>query len=66
MYRLEEIYGGLIKGMFKGAKERKQRNEESKQHAKMFSFKNGMQSLPKAIEKNLEAKIYYDSFIEKI
>jgi oxygen-dependent protoporphyrinogen oxidase len=66
LYRLEELYGGLIKGMFRGAKERKQRNEESKQHAKMFSFKNGMQSLPKAIEKNLEAKIYYDSFIEKI
>ncbi|MCB0750680.1 MAG: protoporphyrinogen oxidase, partial [Ignavibacteriae bacterium] len=66
LYRLEELYGGLIKGMFKGAKERKQRNEESKQHAKMFSFKNGMQTLPKAIAKNLEGRIYFDSIIEKI
>ncbi|MCB9209206.1 MAG: protoporphyrinogen oxidase [Ignavibacteriales bacterium] len=66
LYRLEELYGGLIKGMFKGAKERKQRNEESKQHAKMFSFKNGMQTLPKAIAKNLEGRIYFDSIIDKI
>lgn len=46
LYALEEKYGGLIKGMIKGAKERKKRNEESKQNAKMFSFKNGMQAFP--------------------
>ncbi len=49
LYRLEEVYGGLIKGMIKGAKERKRRAEESKQSAKMFSFANGMQSFPEAI-----------------
>ncbi|GBD92107.1 protoporphyrinogen oxidase [bacterium BMS3Abin04] len=57
LYRLEEVYGGLIKGMIKGAKERKNNAEKSKQNAKMFSFKNGMQSLPKAIAskiKNIE------------
>lgn len=42
LYRLEEVYGGLFKGMIKGAKERKQRAEKSKQSAAMFSFKNGM------------------------
>ncbi len=66
LYRLEEIYGGLIKGMIKGAKERKQRNEDSKQNAKMFSFINGMQSFPKAIEKNLSGNIFYDCSIKGI
>ncbi len=53
LYRLEEIYGGLIKGMIKGARERKKRSEQSKQSAKMFSFVNGMQSFPKAIADKL-------------
>lgn len=66
LYRLEEIYGGLIKGMFKGAKERKKRNEDSKQNAKMFSFKNGMQSFPKAIATNLSGNIFYDCTVEEI
>jgi oxygen-dependent protoporphyrinogen oxidase len=57
LYRLEELYGGLIKGMIKGARERKKRAEESKQSAKMFSFKNGMQTFPKAISNTLEGKI---------
>lgn len=66
LYRLEELYGGLIMGMIKGARERKRRNEESKQSAKMFSFKNGMQSFPSAIAKKLEANIYFDSMIDRI
>ena len=66
LYRLEEIYGGLIKGMFKGAKERKQRGEDSKQNAKMFSFKNGMQSFPNAIAKKFKGNIFYNCSIENI
>lgn len=66
LYRLEEIYGGLIKGMMKGAKERKQRKEDSKQNAKMFSFKNGMQSFPKAIANKLQGNVFYESDIESI
>jgi len=66
LYRLEEVYGGLIKGMIKGAKERKKRNEDSKQNAKMFSFINGMQSFPKAIAKNLTGNIFYDTTIKSI
>ncbi len=53
LYRLEELYGGLIMGMIKGARERKKSKEESKQSARMFSFKSGMQTLPKAIAKSL-------------
>ncbi len=66
LYRLEEVYGGLIKGMIKGAKERKQRAEQSKQSAKMFSFNDGMQTFPKAIAKRLEGKINYNCSITKI
>lgn len=66
LYRLEEEYGGLIKGMIKGAKERKQRNEQSKQSAKMFSFKDGMQSFPKAIAQKLNGKVILNAEIKKV
>ncbi|MCX7797601.1 MAG: protoporphyrinogen oxidase [Melioribacter sp.] len=66
LYRLEEVYGGLIKGMIKGAKERKQREEKSKQSAKMFSFLNGMQSLPKAIANKLKENILYNCVVNKV
>ena len=66
LYRLEEVYGGLVKGMIKGAKERKQRNEESKQSAKMFSFIDGMQSFPKAIAQKFENQIEYNVKISSI
>lgn len=66
LYRLEELYGGLVKGMFKGRKERKQRNEESKQSARMFSFIDGMQSFPKAIAGKFKNRIEYNAKIEAI
>ncbi|MCX6168928.1 MAG: protoporphyrinogen oxidase [Ignavibacteriales bacterium] len=64
LYRLEEIYGGLVKGMIKGARERKKRAEESKQSAKMFSFTNGMQTFPMAIAKNLGDCISYNCKVQ--
>jgi oxygen-dependent protoporphyrinogen oxidase len=65
LYRLEEVYGGLIKGMIKGARERKNRAEDSKQNAKMFSFLNGMQTFPEAIAKKLN-NVIYNFDIDKI
>ncbi len=65
LYRLEEVYGGLIKGMIKGRKERKERGEDSKQDAKMFSFKNGMQSFPKALASKLN-QVHYNCDIHKV
>ncbi|MEW6195276.1 MAG: protoporphyrinogen oxidase [Bacteroidota bacterium] len=64
LYRLEEVYGGLVKGMIKGAKERKQRAEQSKQSAKMFSFINGMQSFPKAIAARLKEQTHYECRVQ--
>ncbi len=66
LYRLEEIYGGLIKGMIKGARERKQRAEQSKQSAKMFSFVNGMQIFPQAIANKLNGKINYECRVQSV
>lgn len=66
LYRLEEVYGGLVKGLVKGSRERKHRNEESKQSAKMFSFIDGMQSFAEAIAKNLEGKTSYNCNVQSV
>lgn len=66
LYRLEEVYGGLIKGLIKGAKERKQRAEQSKQNAKMFSFINGMQSFANAIADTMRENILLNANVIKI
>lgn len=57
LYELEEKYGGLIVGTVKSIRERKKREEKSKQSARMFSFLNGMQSFPKAIANKLGDKV---------
>lgn len=61
LYRLEKVYGGLFKGMIKGAKERKKRTEKSKQEAAMFSFKSGMYALIKALSENLKDQIFVNN-----
>ncbi len=66
LYRLEEVYGGLFKGMIKGAKERKQRAEKSKQAAAMFSFKNGMSVLTNRLGEVLKEEILLNHRVRKI
>ncbi len=66
LYALEEEYGGLIVGTIKSIKKRKQRAEKSKQDAQMFSFKDGMQALPKAIANNLGGKIITSAEVKSI
>lgn len=53
LYALEEKYGGLIKGMIRGARERKKRAEKAKDRARLFSFTSGMQMFPDAVAKHL-------------
>ena len=66
LYRLEELYGGLFKGLVLGAKERKKQAEQSKQSARMFSFERGMQSFPKSIAAKLGDKIKYNCHVENV
>jgi oxygen-dependent protoporphyrinogen oxidase len=57
LYALEEKYGGLIKGMVLGARERKRRAEKAKDRARMFSFAGGMETFPATIAKHLGRRI---------
>lgn len=57
LYALEEKYGGLILGMIKGRKERKQRSEKAKDRAQSFAFKSGMQVLPLALARKLGTRV---------
>lgn len=57
LYALEEDYGGLIVGTIKSIRKGKKRGEQSKQSAKMLSFKDGMEVLPEAIAKNLGSRV---------
>jgi oxygen-dependent protoporphyrinogen oxidase len=57
LYALEEKYGGLIVGTLRSIRERKKSQEVSKQSAKMFSFKYGMQTFPKAIANILGKRV---------
>ena len=66
LYELEEKYGGLIIGTLRSMRERKKRAEKSKQSAKMFSFKNGMQIFPRAITEYLNNKVYLESEVNSI
>jgi protoporphyrinogen/coproporphyrinogen III oxidase len=66
LYALEEKYGGLVKGMIKGAQERKQRAEKAKDRAETFSFAGGMQVLPRAIGNALGEAILLDAKVTGI
>lgn len=66
LYRLEEKYGGLIKGMFLGARERKRSAEKSKQNAKMFTFRSGMQIFPITIADWLGNSVHYNTTVNSV
>ena len=66
LFDLEKKYGSLIKGAIKGARERRKRKEVAKNRAKMFSFKNGMQTLTDTLAKNFKGPIQYRSEITSL
>ena len=49
LHALEAKYGGILKGAVLSARERKKRAEKAKNTAKMFSFRDGMETFPAAI-----------------
>jgi oxygen-dependent protoporphyrinogen oxidase len=66
LYALEEKYGGLIVGMMKGRKERRQRQETAKDRSRMFSFRDGMQEFPVALAKIFAPSLFYNSPVDQI
>jgi len=66
---LEDNYGGIFKGVIKGRKERKKKakeGEESKQSAKMFSFRNGLKTLTDALAKSLGEALVTGVTVESV
>jgi oxygen-dependent protoporphyrinogen oxidase len=66
LYALEEKYGGLIKGMIGGRRERKRRAEVAKDRAESFSFVEGMQSLPLALADTLGPRVVTSADVRSI
>lgn len=56
LHALEQKYGGLIRGMILGARERRQQADKGKNTAKSFSFRDGMQQLPDALARGVGAE----------
>ena len=66
LYKLEEDYGSLIKGQIKKAKLPAQSDDIPKNRAKMFSFKNGLKELPKALASKLKTPIEFNTTVEQV
>jgi oxygen-dependent protoporphyrinogen oxidase len=66
LYALEVKYGGLIKGQIQGSRERKKRAEQSKDRARMFAFKSGMQTFPKTLGDALGANIMTGMAVQRV
>lgn len=66
LHALEQKYGSLIKGQFRGAKERRQRGEVSKQDAKKLSFDAGLQVLPDTLASRLGDAVQLRTGIQRI
>lgn len=58
LFALEAQYGGLILGLLRGARERRRRPEASRLVARLFSFREGMGMLPRAIAATLDDALW--------
>jgi len=66
LYALEERYGGLIRGQIQGARERKRRAEKAKDRARLFSYAEGMQTLPEALGRALGGSLLTGAAVQEI
>ena len=63
---IEQKYGSLILGQIRGAKERKQREEISKQEAKKVSFDEGLQVLTDTIQATLGSAVRLNTAVTRL
>ncbi|MEW5902415.1 MAG: protoporphyrinogen oxidase, partial [Acidobacteriota bacterium] len=66
LHALEAKYGGLIKGMIRSRRERKARKEVAKDRARLFSFLDGMQTLPARLSEELGGRIVCGAAAESV
>jgi oxygen-dependent protoporphyrinogen oxidase len=66
LYALEQKYGSLIKGAIKGARERKQREEVASKDARMFTFDDGMEVLPRQLASKLGDAVWLNMPVESL
>ncbi len=66
LYEMEKKHRSLILGTIKTIRERKKRAEKSKQSAKMFSFKKGMETLPNKIASFLDNDLITSAEVQSI
>lgn len=66
MYDLEQNYGSLIGGAILGAKERKNRPDRPKDGAKMFSFEEGLDTLPKKLAERLDDSLRLQHLVQRV
>jgi len=64
VHRLEAQHGGLIRGGLKVRKEKKARGDTYK--TKLLSYKDGLETLPKALAQALEGHLYLSSQLRSI
>jgi len=66
LYALEANYGSLMRGTIKSRGERKKRKEIAKDRARLFSFSNGMQTLPNRLAEVLGDSLRLSTQVEHI
>lgn len=66
LVELEQEYGSLIKGQLKGAKKRKEAGRENPDKARIFSFKEGLQTLPKKLASFLTKELRIEHRITEV
>ncbi len=64
--KLEADYGSLIKGQILGARERRKREEVSKDRAPKFSFDEGLQTLTEKLKENLGQVVRLNSTVLRL
>ncbi|MEW6302878.1 MAG: protoporphyrinogen oxidase [Verrucomicrobiota bacterium] len=66
LHALEQRYGSLILGQILGARERKRRQEVSKQNARKLSFDGGLSVLTEALHRRLGNAVKLNTSIRRI